>query len=251
MDNGSAFAMSPFVQDNLLVLILLGMCALLAALVIVGMVIGARNKRRRTIAEHEEEKRIEELRADGVEIRNAGEESLAGTPPTPAPHDPPHTAPAERAADAQERVPEPARVHETAPMTPASPPPPPAHVPQAEAPDPAPTSLADEPIAAAAPLNASPASVAADEPAAQHTDYGSAPVTQLKGLGPRIAARLEEFGIASIGQLAALDDRQASDLDARLGPFTGRMARDRWVEQARLLTAGDRAGYEAQFGKLG
>jgi hypothetical protein len=29
------------------------------------------------------------------------------------------------------------------------------------------------------------------------------------------------------------------------------MARDRWIEQAQLLAAGDRAGYEATFGKLG
>ena len=29
------------------------------------------------------------------------------------------------------------------------------------------------------------------------------------------------------------------------------MMRDRWIEQAKLLSAGDRAGYEAAFGKLG
>jgi hypothetical protein len=29
------------------------------------------------------------------------------------------------------------------------------------------------------------------------------------------------------------------------------MERDRWREQARFLAQGDRAGYEAQFGKLG
>ena len=35
-----------------------------------------------------------------------------------------------------------------------------------------------------------------------------------------------------------------------MGPFTGRMARDRWIEQARLLSAGDQAGFEAKFGRL-
>ena len=29
------------------------------------------------------------------------------------------------------------------------------------------------------------------------------------------------------------------------------MARDRWIEQATLLSAGDKAGYEAEFGKIG
>ena len=51
-------------------------------------------------------------------------------------------------------------------------------------------------------------------------------------------------------RLASLDDDAAAALDAQLGNFAGRMARDRWIEQARLLTAGDRAGYEAIFGKL-
>jgi hypothetical protein len=29
------------------------------------------------------------------------------------------------------------------------------------------------------------------------------------------------------------------------------MTRDRWIEQAKLLAAGDTAAYEAMFGKLG
>ncbi len=44
---------------------------------------------------------------------------------------------------------------------------------------------------------------------------------------------------------------EAAQLDAQLGAFQGRMERDRWREQARFLAQGDRAGYEAQFGKLG
>ena len=56
--------------------------------------------------------------------------------------------------------------------------------------------------------------------------------------------------MTTVGQLAALDQAEAEALDARLGPFTGRMNRDRWLEQARFLAAGDRAGFEAVFGKL-
>jgi hypothetical protein len=29
------------------------------------------------------------------------------------------------------------------------------------------------------------------------------------------------------------------------------MARDRWIEQAKLLAAGETAAYEGEFGKLG
>lgn len=82
------------------------------------------------------------------------------------------------------------------------------------------------------------------------TASATAPVTTLKGLGPKVAARLGELGITDVGQLAALDDDAAAALDAQLGAFAGRMARDRWIEQARFLAAGDRAGFEAVFGKL-
>jgi predicted flap endonuclease-1-like 5' DNA nuclease len=80
---------------------------------------------------------------------------------------------------------------------------------------------------------------------------GTAPVTTLKGLGPKVAAQLDMHGIATVADLAALSDDDAAALDARLGAFAGRIARDRWIEQARLLAAGDIAGFEAAFGKLG
>jgi predicted flap endonuclease-1-like 5' DNA nuclease len=139
---------------------------------------------------------------------------------------------------------------------------------------PAPPPLADEPIVAAAAFDATPASIAAEmaepeaEPAPEPAPVAApspppapaptpalaatAPdLTQLKGLGPKLVAKLAELGITSIDQIAALTPDQAQDLDARLGTFRGRLTRDRWVEQARLLAAGDRAAYEAEFGKLG
>ena len=115
----------------------------------------------------------------------------------------------------------------------------------------APRPLADRPVTAAVPTEASPATT--DAPASVHV-YTSSPaddsVTQLKGLGPKVATRLAELGITSVGQVAALDADQAQTVDAQLGPFAGRLHRDRWVEQARFLAAGDRAGFEAVFGKL-
>ncbi len=77
------------------------------------------------------------------------------------------------------------------------------------------------------------------------------PLTMLKGLGPKAATRLAELGIASVDQLAALSPERISAIDAEMGNFTGRIARDRWVEQARLLAAGDLTGFEKAFGKLG
>lgn len=88
-------------------------------------------------------------------------------------------------------------------------------------------------------------------PAGQAAAPAAGDLTLLKGLGPRAAALLGERGVATIENLAALSAEQAAALDADLGPFAGRMARDRWHEQARLLAAGDRARYEAVFGKIG
>lgn len=100
--------------------------------------------------------------------------------------------------------------------------------------------------AAATPVETAPpsASYAADAGAAD------GPITQLKGLGPKVAARLGELGITTVGQVAALDHDAAQALDAQLGAFRGRMERDRWIEQARFLAVGDTAGFEAVFGKL-
>ena len=72
----------------------------------------------------------------------------------------------------------------------------------------------------------------------------------MKGVGPRLAEQLNVAGITSFAQLAALTPEEAEALTARMGNFQGRIHRDRWIEQARFLAAGDTAGYEAVFGKL-
>ena len=117
------------------------------------------------------------------------------------------------------------------------------------APAPAPAAPVPAPVAPAAPapVVAPAATEAAPQPAAQ-TSGG---LTQIKGLGPKLAATLAEQGITRVEQIAAITPAEAEALDAKLGAFRGRMARDRWIEQAKLLSAGDRAGYEAAFGKLG
>lgn len=98
---------------------------------------------------------------------------------------------------------------------------------------------------------AAPAASPKVEPAPAPTAATEGDITQLKGLGPKLAATLAELGYTRLDQIAALTPGQAAELDAKLGAFQGRMARDRWIEQATLLVAGDRAAYEAAFGKLG
>lgn len=116
------------------------------------------------------------------------------------------------------------------PPEPAAPPPAPAEMP---APEPAPTP-APEP---------EPAPPAA-EPA------GADDLSRIKGLGPKLQALLPQLGITTFAQIAALTDADLTDLDTKLGPFAGRPAKDSWVEQAKLLAAGDVAGFEERFGKV-
>jgi predicted flap endonuclease-1-like 5' DNA nuclease len=72
----------------------------------------------------------------------------------------------------------------------------------------------------------------------------------IKGLGPRIATRLNELGITRFEQLAALDAAGVAKIDSQLGTFAGRITRDNWVDQASFLAKGDIAGFEAKYGKL-
>jgi predicted flap endonuclease-1-like 5' DNA nuclease len=71
---------------------------------------------------------------------------------------------------------------------------------------------------------------------------------RIKGLGPKLAATLGELGINRVEQIAAWTDADIDRIDAQLGRFQGRIRRDEWVEQARLLAAGDTAGFEGRFG---
>ncbi|TGX52684.1 hypothetical protein E5A73_13640 [Sphingomonas gei] len=131
---------------------------------------------------------------------------------------------------------------------PVSPSPPPIADAPAPATAPEPKPLADEPIAAAAPLDASPATLAASDPAPALS--GADDLTRMKGVGPKLADRLNALGVTRFAQLAALTPAEADALDAQLGTFQGRIHRDRWIEQAGFLARGDQAGYEAVFGKL-
>ncbi len=79
---------------------------------------------------------------------------------------------------------------------------------------------------------------------------GGDDLTRIKGLGPKLADQLRALGVTRLDQIAAWDDAEIDRIDARLGRFQGRIRRDDWPAQARLLAAGDTAGYEAKFGKL-
>ena len=62
---------------------------------------------------------------------------------------------------------------------------------------------------------------------------------------------LNEQGITRFAQIAEWDDAEVARIDDMLGRFKGRITRDSWVEQAKLLAAGDESGFAAKFGQNG
>jgi predicted flap endonuclease-1-like 5' DNA nuclease len=119
---------------------------------------------------------------------------------------------------------------------------PPAAMPSpSDVPPPTPEGLAGVGEAIAA--GATPAPIAA-------VIHGSDDLTQIKGVGPRLVEQLHALGVTSFAQIAEWDEADIDRVDARLGRFQGRIRRDDWRAQARLLAAKDTSGYEARFGKL-
>ena len=68
--------------------------------------------------------------------------------------------------------------------------------------------------------------------------------------GPKLAALLREQGIIGFAQIAAWTDDDIDRIDPTLGRFEGRIRRDDWVGQARLLAAGDESGFASRYGKI-
>lgn len=99
-------------------------------------------------------------------------------------------------------------------------------------------------------IDAAPAAVKLDTPppAAAVAATAADDLSLIKGVGPRLQAQLLELGVSSFAQIGAWDDAEIDRIDAQLGRFAGRIRRDSWVEQARLLAAGDSAGFAAKFG---
>ena len=89
-----------------------------------------------------------------------------------------------------------------------------------------------------------------EEAAAAAPVAASDDLALIKGVGPKLVALLGSLGVRHFAQIAAWSEADIAELDAKLGTFAGRIERDSWVEQCKLLAAGDKAGFEGKFGKL-
>lgn len=68
---------------------------------------------------------------------------------------------------------------------------------------------------------------------------------QIKGIGPKLEKLCNALGFYHFDQIAAWTDQEVAWVDANLEGFKGRVSRDEWVAQAKLLAAGG----ETEFSK--
>ncbi|WP_226621191.1 endonuclease [Alloyangia pacifica] len=141
-------------------------------------------------------------------------------------------------------------------------PPVPEHAPAAPAPlmsEPAPEAAPAE-TPASAPV-AVPAETPAEAPAAAvdvEEEGGSQPealaqprageadnLKEIKGVGPKLEQLLHELGIYHFDQIAGWSAAEVAWMDENLKGFRGRVSRDDWIGQAKLLAAGG----ETEFSK--
>jgi predicted flap endonuclease-1-like 5' DNA nuclease len=79
---------------------------------------------------------------------------------------------------------------------------------------------------------------------------GADDLSRIKGVGPKLKTLLGSLGVTSFEQIASWTPADIERIDAQLGNFQGRILRDNWTEQARLLASDDTSGFENQFGKI-
>lgn len=99
---------------------------------------------------------------------------------------------------------------------------------------------------AAAPAKATAAQPAAAKPAAGKPDN----LRRLIGIGPVNEKLLKAQGVTSFAQIAAWTAADIKRIEDVMN-FDGRIARERWIEQAKLLAAGNETEFAKQFPTAG
>ena len=84
-------------------------------------------------------------------------------------------------------------------------------------------------------------------PAALDAPRGGKPdnLKEIKGIGPKLEKMLNEMGFYHFDQIANWTDEEVAWVNANLTGFKGRVTRDNWVEQAKILASGG----ETEFSK--
>lgn len=138
-------------------------------------------------------------------------------------------------------------------------------------PSPAPKPVAPAPTAPTPAVNASVSTTPVPTPAAQvpsvstSTDGGAvrpaalaAPeggkaddLKRIKGIGPKLEALCHSLGVYHFSQIAGWTAAEVAWMDDNLEGFKGRVTRDDWVAQAKLLSAGGETAFSKRVDKGG
>lgn len=117
------------------------------------------------------------------------------------------------------------------------------------------------PAPAAAPVSApkvEPAATVAETASARAPELLSAPrggngddLKKIKGVGPKLEQELNARGVWHYDQIAAWSPGEVAWADEHLVRFKGRVSRDDWVGQAKLLAAGGETEFSRKVDKGG
>ena len=91
------------------------------------------------------------------------------------------------------------------------------------------------------------------KPATLTAARGGAPddLKQIKGIGPKLEALCNDLGFYHFDQIAAWTADEVAWVDANLKGFKGRVSRDNWVAQAKVLAAGGATEFSEKVKKGG
>ena len=77
---------------------------------------------------------------------------------------------------------------------------------------------------------------------------GADDLKQLKGVGPKLEQTLNELGFYHFDQIAKWTEAEVAWVDTRL-KFKGRITRDGWIEQAKILAEGGETEFSRKVSK--
>jgi len=95
--------------------------------------------------------------------------------------------------------------------------------------------MSEEVAADAQPKKKKTRGAAGTRKAAANSAQAEEDLKQISGIGPGLEKKLKEGGISTLRQLAELSDQDIAHLEDNIIRFSGRIKREKWVEQARKL----------------
>ncbi|MGB5650259.1 MAG: helix-hairpin-helix domain-containing protein, partial [Sedimenticolaceae bacterium] len=95
--------------------------------------------------------------------------------------------------------------------------------------------MSEEVAADAQPKKKKTRGAAGARKAAANSAQAEEDLKQISGIGPGLEKKLKEGGISTLRQLAELSDQDIAHLEENIIRFSGRVKREKWVEQARKL----------------